>query len=244
MQVIKEEQGLGSAYYLIEGDTCLKIIYSDNLDLKWCIYNKNNSSRKSSYESMLITKENYTIYSLFESLIRETQQGRVYLPNEIELEPTFYDEFDICDIYDVDPFSLDEEDEISLTNHYRREESDKMNKMIKDSFAYQDLTQNNAITWRSDDGPIESANIVRITEVEEGILVEFIQPQLDTTKMDVPSSSSLKIRFANSGSRYGGLVNLFTRMYNRLTEYEPDYHQIHLEELEYQKRLLKEKKDN
>lgn len=244
MQVRKEEHGLCPTYYLIEGDTCLKIIYSDNLDLNWYIVSKNKSSNKAVYESMLITKENYTIYSLFESLIRETQQGRVYLPTEIELEPTFYDEFDICDVYDIDPFSIDEEDEISLTNHYRREESDRINKKIKDSFAYRELTKDNAITWHSDDAPIEYADMVRITEVEEGILLEFTRPDLDNSKIDIPLPSTLSIRFSNSGSRYGELVTLFTRMYNRLTEYEPDYHQIHLEELEYQKKLIKEKKDN
>lgn len=249
MEVRKEEQEFGATYYLTQEDKCLKIIYGGNLDLYWYFFN--NKSRKENslsttnvYESLLITKENYTIYSLFETLIRETKKGTVFLPYEIELEPTFYDEFDICDIYDIDPFSLDKEDEESLTRHYRQEESTRINKKIQDSFAYRELTKDNAITWHSDDAPLDYADIVRITEVEEGILLEFTRPNIDTTKIDAPLPGTLSIRFSNSGSRYSELVTLFTRMYNRLTNYEPEYHQIHLEELEYQKRLLKEKKDN
>lgn len=248
MEVTKEEYEFGASYYLTQDDKCLRIIYGGNLDLYWYFFNKksrreNTSSIKDVYESMLITKENYTIYSLFERLISETREGKVYLPDEIELEPTFYDTFDIRDIYDVDPFAIDEEDEVSLTEHYRNEESERMNKRIQNSFAYQELTKNNSITWHSDDAPLEYADMVKITEVEEGILLEFTRPNIDITKVDAPLPGTLSIRFSNSGSRYGELVTIFTRMYNRLTEYEPIYHQIHIEEIEHQKRLLLEKKD-
>lgn len=248
MKVFKEEQDFGTTYYLNQDDKYLKIVYGGNLDLYWFFINKksreeNISPYQDVYESMLITKENYTIYQLFERLLREIKTCEIYQPSEVILEPTFFDEFDICDIYDVDPFTLSKEDEISLTNHYRQETADKMNQKIRLSQAYQTLTQNNAITWHSDDEQIEKADIVRITETEEGILLEFTRPNLDSKKERQHLPGTIAIRFSNSGSRYGALAHVFNRMYNNLTEYEPDFHQIHLEELEYQKRLELKKKD-
>lgn len=248
MKVTKEEYEFGEAYYLQQEDNCLKIMYGGNLDLYWQFINKksrreNVSSTQDVYESMLITKENYTIYNLFESLMREAQSGQIYLPEEVVLEPTFYDEFYICDIYDVDPFSLDEEDEASLTQAYRVECAKKQNKKIQNSFEYKELTKDNSITWHSDDAPMETADIIRITQIEEGILLEFTRPNLSPEEAKNHIPGTISIRFCNSGSRYGDLVNIFNRMFNRLTEYEPTYHQIHLAELEYQKKLLLEKKD-
>ena len=249
MKVRKEQHDFGSTYYLEQDDKCLKLIYGGNLDLYWYFFNKkarqeNVSPYQDVYESMLITKENYTIYSLFESLIRETKSGQVFLPEEVTLEPTFYDEFDICDIYDVDQYSIDDEDRESLTQTYRVSQANKANESFKKSVEYQELTKDNAITWHSDDAPLNTADIVRITEVEEGILLEFTRPDLDPETSELHFPGTLSIRFSNSGSRYGDLVTLFIRMYNRLNEYEPDYHQIHLEEIAYQKKLTSPKKDN
>lgn len=248
MKVTKKQHESGATYYLEQDNKCLKIIYGGNLDLYWFFFNRttrseNVSSTRDVYESMLITKENYTIYNLFESLLREALSGNVYQPEEVVLEPTFYDEFDICDVYNIDPFSIDKEDEESLTKAYRVECANKQNKKIQDSFEYKELTKDKSITWHSDDAPLEKADIVKITEVEEGILLEFTRPNLTDEEIKNHLPGTITIRFSNSGSRYGDLVNLFNRMYNRLTEYEPIYHQIHLAEIEYQKKLLLEKKD-
>jgi hypothetical protein len=249
MKVTKEERDFGPAYFLTEGETTLRISLEGNFDLYWQINNQQSRKEKKSaykdvYETMLITKENYTIYKLFEDLIRELKNCEVYKPEEIVLEPTFADEFDICDIFDIDPFSLSEEDEHSLTESYRRTKAKEANERIKKTTKYDLLTKDSSITWYSDDASIEAADVVRLSIVEGGILLEFTRPDLDPTKNPFCYPGLLNIRFSNSGSRYDELVNIFNRMYQNLQEYEPDYHQIHLEELDYQKKLLLEKKDN
>ena len=53
---------------------------------------------------------------------------------------------------------------------------------------------------------------------------------------------SYSVRIRNSGSRYGYFNVIFMRMYNKLCQYEPNFHQIHIEEYMYQKKLTKIKK--
>ena len=53
--------------------------------------------------------------------------------------------------------------------------------------------------------------------------------------------NSVSIRFRNSGSRYNPFNIIFMKMFNKLQEYNPEYHQIHIEELEYQKKLTLKK---
>ena len=254
-KTIKKQKG-NNSNKKIEYEECLNIIntlkFNENSNLFALERDKGLKSiiadiyqtfdNKDVYETMLITKENYTIYRLFEELIREIQTCEVYKPEEIVLEPTFADEFYVCDVFDVDPFSLSEEDEQSLTEAYRRTKAKEANERIKKTTKYDLLTKDNSITWYSDDASIEAADVVRLSIVEEGILLEFTRPDLDPAKDQFCYPGLLNIRFSNSGSRYDELVNIFNRMYQKLQEYEPVYHQIHLEELDYQKRLLIEKK--
>lgn len=250
MKVFKEEQEFGTSYFLEQDEKYLKIIYGGNLDLYWHFINKkarreNESAYENVYETMLITKENYTIYQLFSNLLTEAKKCEVYKAEEIIPEPTWDGEFDVRDVYPELPFftELSEEDEISLTNAYKAKKATEVNSRLKNSSEYKSLVQNDSIVWYSDDNEKSKADIVRISETEEGILLEFTRPNLDPKKDDFHFPGTLTIRFSNSGSRYGELVNLFTRMYNNLYEYEPEYHQIHLEELAYQRKLTLEKKD-
>lgn len=249
MKVTKETHDFGAVYYLNQDEKYLRIIYGGNLDLYWHFINKKSRREETSayqdvYESMLITKENYTIYRLFEELMNETKNGEIYKPEEIIPEPTWDDEFDVRDVYDIGSLPLSEEDEESLTNHYKQEKATEINERLTSSEAYEMLYQDDTITWHSDDAPLETADIVRISKVEEGFLLEFTRPNLDPEESKLHYPGTITIRFSNSGSRYGDLVTLFTRMYNKLSEYEPEYHQIHLEEIAYQKKLELQKKDN
>ena len=45
------------------------------------------------------------------------------------------------------------------------------------------------------------------------------------------------IRFRNSGSSYQPFNILFMDVFNKLQEYDPNYHQMHIEEYAYQKKL-------
>ena len=51
------------------------------------------------------------------------------------------------------------------------------------------------------------------------------------------SSFNIVVRFRNSGSRYDPFNCVFMRFYQRLQEVDPNYHQVHIEELIYRKKL-------
>ena len=50
---------------------------------------------------------------------------------------------------------------------------------------------------------------------------------------------SYSVRISNSGSRYGYFNIPFMNMYTKLCEYNPDYHQIHMEEYLYNEKVKK-----
>ena len=86
-----------------EGKT-LEILFGGNGDLYWIIDNIKIKAKvikefkkhlESTYqEKFIITKENYFIYQLFEELINDIENSRIYLSisNELELEFDGFDE--------------------------------------------------------------------------------------------------------------------------------------------------------
>ena len=156
-----------------------------------------------------ITKENYVLYSLFEQL---------------------YNKIINCDVHTIDDFELelyDEEEINAKINTYK-----ELNEELKDSYAYKDLVKDNVISWRHDDQIYEEANILNIYKEEEKFRLEFI---LQTKEW----SAFIDVRFRNSGSRYNPFHMIFMQFYNKLLEYDPENHQIHIEEYLYQKKLTK-----
>ena len=110
------------------------------------------------------------------------------------------------------------------------------NESKKVDYAYEKLFQNNIIKWYSDDAPLEEASRVEINKLEEAFTITFYQGK---EEYDFPTFS---VRFSNSGSRYHPYNFAFMNMYNGLSEYDPNYHQIHIEEYLYNKKLQKIKK--
>lgn len=156
-----------------------------------------------------ITKENYVLYSLFEQL---------------------YNKIISCEIHTIDKFELemyDKDEIIEKENIYK-----ELNKELKDSYAYKNLVRNNVISWRHDDQIYEEANILNIHKEEEKFRLEFILQSKEW-------STFIDVRFRNSGSRYNPFNTIFMQLYNKLQEYNPEYHQIHIEEYLYQKKLTK-----
>jgi len=156
-----------------------------------------------------ITKENYVLYSLFEQL---------------------YDKIISCEIHTIDKFELEmyDKDEIIEKEYIYKE----LNKELKDSYVYKNLVKNNVISWRHDDQIYEEANILNIYKEEEKFRLEFILQSKEW-------STFIDVRFRNSGSRYNPFNMVFMQFYNKLQEYDPEYHQIHIEEYLYQKKLTK-----
>ena len=111
-----------------------------------------------------------------------------------------------------------------------------INESPRSQYSYKNLFQNDIIKWYSDDAPLEEASMLEIKYQEDKYIITFHQGKED---FGFPTYA---IRFRNSGSRYEPYNLAFMNMYNSLSEYNPNYHQIHIEEYLYNKKLRKLKK--
>jgi len=91
------------------------------------------------------------------------------------------------------------------------------------------------IEWYSDELPIDIASKLTIKKEEETFKVLFEKSKKAWDGIFITYS----IRFRNSGSRYNPFNINFMQMYNELKEYDPNYHQIHIEEYLYKQKVLK-----
>ena len=233
---VTRQKGMESGFdYIIqEDDKVLRIAYGGNLDLYWSLTNLTGDKTLDTlydeqYETFLITKENHTIYELFKKLVSDIKTPRVYEPLKREEE----DEEELID---------DEIEEIQdELNHGKSEEErcNEWNDQLKSSDRYKRLYDGENIRWHSDDDCYDDADRVMITELEDSILLEFYRPKTEFGTIGFRMPGTITIRFRNSGSTYDPFNIVFMKMYQQLQKYNPDYHQIHFEELEYQKRLRK-----
>lgn len=96
------------------------------------------------------------------------------------------------------------------------------------------LFKNDVIEWHSDDEPYEEGSILYIEKLPETYKITFSKSK-ETTGIFM----TYAVRFRNSGSYYHPYNIPFMIMYNKLKEYDNNYHQIHIEEYLYQKTLKK-----
>lgn len=223
----------GFDYIIKQDNKVLRIVFGGNLDLYWSLTSFDENKEISSlydeqYETFLITKENYTLYSLFQRLIDDIKNARVYEPNPSEENAEEQEGYE-------DIFELDEV--IGLSKDYYL----KWNEELKDNPRYKKLYNGQDIIWHSDDDYFAEADRVKISELEEAILLEFYRPPIRDINSSLRNLNTISIRFRNSGSTYDPLNIIFMRMFHQLQDYNPDYHQVHLEELNYQKKLKKTK---
>ena len=132
------------------------------------------------------------------------------------------------------PYPQTEKDDYPFL--FEKLNSRNSNESKKVDYAYEKLFQNNIIKWYSDDMPLENASSLEIKKQEDTYSITFFR---GTEEYDFPTYS---VRFRNSGSRYHPYNFTFMNMYNGLSEYDPNYHQIHIEEYLYNKKLQKIKK--
>ena len=97
------------------------------------------------------------------------------------------------------------------------------------------LFQNNIIDFHSDDYSYEDSSRMLIKELEEEIELTFIKGRTDVLP------ETFAIRICNSGSRHYPFNVLFMQLYNKLIEYEPEFHQIHIEEYLYELKRSRKK---
>lgn len=232
MDIIRYKgQESGYTYEFEEDNKTFIISFAPNLDLYWTLkikkdYPNFEETQKEIYDTFLITKENYQIYSLFKTLIDDVKSSNVYNPNK-ECVITEDDEVEFL------PPSIEE---INRTK--------KRNEELKREYGYQRLVKGDTIEWHSDEEDYQIADVVRISEQDENILLEFYRPELTPEKFGLRCAGTVTIRFRNSGSYFLPFNVVFMKHYNALQEFDPEldkeYHQIHIEELPYQlKRGLK-----
>ena len=212
MEIKREKNSEGCYdYRLIDGSRKLDILFAGNLDLYMALGNGRMIPDDANvFINFDITKENYEIYSLFDNLYNEIVDGKVFIRDEA-------DEF----LEDITGYSYGEFD-------------------YKDTYAYKELVdKDGSIKWISDDGPREVEDSVHIFRLNDDVI------RLSFYRNDLPmdfgfkSSSRIIVRFRNSGSYYDPFNCVFMRMYNNLQKVDPKYHQIHMEELGYVKKLEK-----
>lgn len=195
-------------YELRENDKIMVLSFQGNLDFYMsAISFKDNREKKISFT---ITKENYTIYSLFEELFQDIVECNIFKVDEQRLE------------------FLDDDDE-------RREyieRIERMNSDLKGYSAYKRLVKRNLITWKSDDRDYGEPDFVKIYKGEDAFYITFIRQSEELHMGTV-------VRFRNSGSSYDPFNIPFMKFFNKLQEYDPQFHQIHIEELELERKLTK-----
>ena len=160
-----------------------------------------------------ITKENYFLYSLVEDLYERVKECRVFEVDDAELS--------FCDTSeDVDKL------------YKRKEES---NKYLKRFGSYKKLFDSSTgiISWHDDESIFEEGNVVNIIPGDEEFVLEFV-PGIKCDPYDM-----IGIRFRNSGSTYTPFNSVFMRMFNQLQDYDPNNHQIHIEEYLYNQKVKK-----
>lgn len=110
----------------------------------------------------------------------------------------------------------------------------------KQRYCYPFLYDGNKIEWHSDEEEYKVADRFIIKKNEDNFEIEFIKPELTDEKFQFRIPSCVTVRLRNSGSFYDPFNIIFMRMFHKLQEYNPDYHQIHFEEIAYaKKRSLK-----
>ncbi len=215
MQVRKRKDELGYNEMEFENNgVVFRIFYGGNGDLYWKIIDKNETEKDKVYFS--ITKENYEIFQMFEELYTRIENCDVYRVNSFEEE--------LCD-------TAEEREEL----HKRTK---KLNEDLENQDCYESLCTDDFIVWHSDDAPFGQGTRLNIYQSRTRDSFLIVITKLNKEKED------FSVEISNSGSRYTPFNILFMNHYNQLSDIEPDYHQIHIEEIMYQKRLVKQREES
>lgn len=197
MKIAKTKSEIGTYDIKIEisEDKHLDIIFGGNGDIYWIYDNQEVmfDNEDSMYESVLISKKE-NIYSIFNELYEDLINCRIFIPEVNELWKGQL-----------------KEDELRCI---------KSNEELKTNNRYLELVKDGVITWYSDEEYKEIAEILRISQIEEGILIEFIRQSLKDDMGFNRFPGWYSIRFRTSGSTYTPCDMVFWRHFNNLQHYE------------------------
>ena len=184
--------GVGNKIALKKEDKMFSISFEGNLDLYFMF----NSVEDNTFE---ITKDNYYIYECFLNLYNDIKNNNVYELDEITMN------------FLQTPEEIEEEKKIIK----------ELNEHAKRTGHYDELFNNDIITWKSDDRDWSEAGSVSIKKEEDKFLITF-------------SDTMTSIRFRNSRSYYDPYNIIFMKFFNNLMEYDENDRQIHMEEYLYE----------
>ncbi len=230
---VTREKGMQSGFdYLLQDENkILRIAFGSNLDLYWSLTNLTEESTLDNlyderYETFLITKENMQIYELFKKLVEDIKLPRVYEPLKREL-------------LEDEEYEFEDELGEELIPQPDQAKYDEWNNQLRYSERYRKLYDGENIRWHSDEDYYEIADRVMITELDDSILLEFYRPENTLHTIGFRMPNTITIRFRNSGSSYDPFNIVFMKMYQQLQQYDPEYHQVHVDEITYRKQLKK-----
>ena len=131
-----------------------------------------------------------------------------------------YEDVKNCNVFDKDSLvDYEEEDFENLL-----EENKKLNKATK--YIQEKLFINYRIKWISDDSNEDTDYNAFILKKKDGkIELSFV----------LNEHMNKSIRFSNSGSRHDPYNLVFMRMFNKLQKYDPECHQITIDEYNFRK---------
>lgn len=194
---------------------------------------------------MLEIKKYQTAHN-YDAFIITTDEGKFeisFQPN-LDLYWRYIPETKITECSDTNEFYITKENYYFYTlleNLYKSIKNinffpeEKLNKV--DLINQSNLLKNEFIEWYSDDfALIENASCLVIKSEEETFKIIFKK-----SKKEVESGihfQTFSIRISNSGSRYNPFNWNFMKMYEELKKYNPNYHQIHIEEYLYEQKKL------
>ena len=107
-------------------------------------------------------------------------------------------------------------------------------------FQYNDLVDEKGnITWVSDEGPGDAEDRMIMSKVDDDTYrLNFVRNDLEPEYF-FKNNQGICVRFRNSGSRYEPYNAAFMNLYRDLQNIDDNYHQIHIEELVYIKKMKK-----
>lgn len=142
-----------------------------------------------------------------------------------------YDDIKNCNIYYGDSNTeLVEDNETSIF-----EEEFKNDLRDREASNPRRLFHDDMIDFHSDDYTYEEASTLTIKKLEEEFEITFNKGRTDVLP------ATFAIRICNSGSRHHPFNVLFMHLYHSLIEYEPDFHQIDIEEILYEMKRARKK---
>lgn len=213
LEIKKIKTEFGYSFTILTNQGSFHILYAGNLDLYWSYIPDGSILKQTDTKSFIINKENYFLFSLFETLYNKVKECKPF------------------EITEVDYFCCETLEDVKL----KKQEIQKLNKNFKEQQQYNPnrLFKNNIIEWHSDDCEYDYTSKVKIKKLNESYLITFEKSKKES------GCYTYSVRFTNSGSRYEHFNQVFMKMYIDLINYEEDYHQIHIEEYLYQKKLEK-----